>query len=412
MTRDSRRRSFTRWHADPKALQRFVMALIEAEVNRLRPDGASFAAPPWDRTLRIDEQGLGLDSLERLSVASVLSEALHLHESGIEDLLLARRQIGEWVDIAHQGLLHFDTRLTFRTSGSSGKPTSFSHSLEELQQETTFFARLVSGSVRVLAAVPAHHIYGFLFTVMLPRHIRCTQVLDIRYATPQALQRNLRPGDLLVSHPAHWEMMAKYATAIPPGVTGVTSTAACPDRTARALAMNGLSRLLQIYGSSDTGGIGWRDAPTAPYHLLPYWSRYLADDTRLARRVRGAQRRLHALPDHLAWSDDRSFTVRGRRDAAVQIGGTNVYPEAVRRVLLCHPQVADAAVRPMTPREGGRLKAFVVPKPDTDAAGLSTALMRWVNTKLAVPERPRSYTIGAALPVNNLGKLCDWSTSG
>jgi 4-coumarate--CoA ligase (photoactive yellow protein activation family) len=254
--------------------------------------------------------------------------------------------------------------------------------------------------------------YGFLFTVMLPRHIRCTQVLDIRYTTPQALQRSLRPGDLLVSHPAHWEMMAKYATAIPTGVTGVTSTAACPDRTSRALAVNGLSRLLQIYGSSETGGIGWRDAPTAPYDLFPYLSRDLADDTRLARCVRGAQRRLHALPDHLTWSDDRSFTVRGRRDAAVQIGGTNVYPEAVRRVLLCHPQVADAAVRPMTLREGGRLKAFVVPKPDTDAAGLSTALMRWVNTKLGVPERPRSFTIGAALPVNNLGKLCDWSTSG
>jgi long-chain acyl-CoA synthetase len=412
MTRDASRRSLTRWHADPKALQRFVMALIEAEVNRLRPDCARIAAPPWDRTLRIDEQGLGLDSLERLSVASVLSEALHLQESGIEDLLLARRRIGEWVDIAHQGLLHFDTRLTFRTSGSGGEPTSFSHSLAELQQETTFLARLVSGSVRVLAAVPAHHIYGFLFTVMLPHHIRCTQVLDIRYATPQALQRNLRPGDLLVSHPAHWEMMAKYATAIPPGVTGVTSTATCPERTARALAKNGLSRLLQIYGSSETGGIGWRDAPTVRYHLFPYWSRDLDDDTRLARRVRGAQRRLRALPDHLSWSDDRSFTVRGRRDAAVQVGGTNVYPEVVRRVLLGHPQVADAAVRPMTPHEGGRLKAFVVPKPDIDAAGLSAALMNWVNTNLAVPERPRSFTIGAALPVNNLGKLCDWSTSG
>src|ERR1700761_5417030 len=96
-----------RWHSSRSALKRLMLALIETEINRLRPNGGGLASPPWDDALRVDEQGLGLDSLERLSVVSVLSEALHLHESGLEDLLLARRRLGEWLDIAHQSLQHF-----------------------------------------------------------------------------------------------------------------------------------------------------------------------------------------------------------------------------------------------------------------------------------------------------------------
>jgi long-chain acyl-CoA synthetase len=400
------------WYADRPALRRFVLALVKTELGRLRPDGAGLASPPWDDSLRIDEQGLGLDSLERLSVASVVTEALHLHESGLEDLLLARRQLGEWLDITREALQHFDARITFRTSGTAGEPKRCTHLLSDLQEEVVFLAELVGDTRRVLTAVPADHLYGFLFTVMLPGLLQARpETTDVRQSTPQAIQQNLRSGDLLISHPVHWALMARYATGITTGVTGVSSTSACPDNVARTLSAIGLSRLLQVYGSSETGGVGWRDSLSEPYQLLPHWTRDTTDSSRLLRGSIALRPRQFEVPDYLNWHDKRSFVVGARRDAAVKIAGINVYLESVRRVLLNHPQVADAAVRLTTSEGGDRLKAFIVAKVGEDPSDLGAALMRWVNSKLTVPERPRSFTVGAALPISACGKLCDWRVS-
>ena len=208
------------WHADPRLLGRFLADLIVGEMTRLRPGDAALPVPPWTNDVGIDERGLGLDSLERLTVASVVSEALHLHESGSEDLLLARPRFGDWLEIAQAGLGRHDARLTFRTSGSSGTPKSCSHSRADLEQEVAHLANVLTGCRRVISVVPAHHIYGFLFTVLLPAQLRCPSVLDVRHLTPQALKHTLRAGDLLVSHPAHWALLARHLDALPPNVGG------------------------------------------------------------------------------------------------------------------------------------------------------------------------------------------------
>jgi acyl-CoA synthetase (AMP-forming)/AMP-acid ligase II len=65
----------------------------------------------------------------------------------------------------------------------------------------------------------------------------------------------------------------------------------------------------------------------------------------------------------------------------------------------------------MTPREGDRLKAYVVPVPGSDAAGLPGELMRWSAMRLSTAERPKSFTIGRSLPMNDRGKLTDWPIS-
>ena len=405
-----------RWSVQrPGALARFVADLVADELAHLRPGGGqSIALPalPWSAELALDEQGLGLDSLERLSVASALNEALHLHESGIEDLLLARRLFGEWLQVAADGLAQFDAKLSFRTSGSSGVAKACPHALANLLQEAEHLARLVPGTQRVLAAVPAHHIYGFLFTVLLPDQLGCNEVIDIRRMTPQAVASMLRPGDLVISHPAHWAILARHAGhlgPLPPGVQGISSTAPCPDPLARQLVDMGLvETLTQVYGSSETAGVAIRTTAGAPFRLMPFWSRDGAEEHRLARTGADESVSLHEVQDHLVWLDEQRFSICGRRDEAVQVGGINVFPARVRQVLLEHPQIIDAAVRLMTPDEGSRLKAFVVTAPGCDPALLQTALWAWTESRLTAPERPKSFTIGETLPLNPMGKLSDW----
>jgi 4-coumarate--CoA ligase (photoactive yellow protein activation family) len=270
--------------------------------------------------------------------------------------------------------------------------------LVSLQQEVDFLAALFAGRQRVFSAVPAHHIYGFLFTVLLPARWPDVVVHDVRRMIPQTLAARLAPGDLLVSHPAHWALMARHAGRLPPDVVGVSSTAPCPATVASELSERGLQRLVQVYGSSETAGIGWRDSPASPYRLMPHWSRPDSEGSALQRLQPDGSHREQVLQDRLDWCGDVQF----------HVAGVNVFPERVRQVLLAHPLVQEATVRRMTPDEGERLKAFVVPRGAVDRQALPGVLDRWVAQHLTASERPRAFAVGDHLPVSALGKKIDW----
>lgn len=396
------------WHREPGVLAQYVSDLITGEISLLRPGAPALSAHDWRAELRLDEEGLGLDSLERLSVASALTSSLHLAQSGLEDLLLVGRTFQAWTDVAHRALEHYNSQLTFYTSGSSGKPKPCVHSLETLWQEVFFLARLLEGTRRILFAVPTHHIYGFLFAILLPAHLQIPR-LDIRQMTPQGVQHRLRDGDLLVSHPAHWELFRRHAVTFPAGVKGVTSTAPCAPSLVLSLLESGLQQLLQVYGSSETAGIGWRFDPGQPYSLMPFWAPHPSDPSSLHRTDPDGSLHVVMPPDYLRWEGDRQFTPAGRIDEAVQVAGVNVFPARIQQKLREHPQVAAAAVRLMRPDEGERLKAFVVPRPGNDSRYLTAELLRWAGTQMTAPEIPKSFTFGTQLPLTSEGKLADWN---
>lgn len=396
------------WHADGPALERVLADLIADEVRRLRPGGSPLPQQPWSASMAFDDSGFGLDSLERHTLAAAIAELLQLHDSTVIDALPAASTFGQYCALAREGLAQDGRRLTFRTSGSTGMPKACTHALTMLEEEVDALAAHIGPRRRVLVAVPVHHIYGFIFGVLLPPSLGTHDVVDVRPLPPQALAGRLQPGDLLVSHPAHWSLLARFGPRLPADVVGTSSTAPCPDALADALVAQGLARLLQIYGSSETAGIGWRDAAGAPYTLMPHWRRAVADDAVLLRRTADGSELRAALQDVIEWLPDGRFRLAGRRDEAVQVAGINVFPARVRDVLLEHPLVEACAVRRMSPTEGERLKAFVVLRAGATPAALLPALEAWVRERLSAPECPRAWSFGDQLPADARGKLVDW----
>jgi long-chain acyl-CoA synthetase len=398
------------WWRPRPVLRRFVSDLLATELSRLRP-GAVPKPQPWHEALAMD-QDLGVDSLERMTLATALAEALHLHESGIEDYLLARRTLGDWIDIADAGLSRFSRELTFRTSGSSGSPKPCVHPLELLMQETAHLATLLEGAQRILSAVPSHHVYGFLFTILLPRAVRLPPeaVVDLRASTPAWLTWGARPGDVVIGHPEFWQAVARTVPRLPPGVVGVTSTAPCPDHVSETLERAGLAQLVQVYGASETGGVGARRSHRDQYRLFPHWtfSPHRADE--LVRALPDGTMQRSVCQDAIDPVDETGFRVGARHDGGVQVAGVNVFPSRVAAILRQHPLVADAAVRLMRPEEGTRLKAFVVPRADAVQDGLLlSGLREWIDMHLTAPERPKAIRTGSCLPATASGKLTDWN---
>ncbi len=359
----------------------------------------------WGEATRVDAGGggggLDLDSLERLNVSAALNEYFHLHEHGAEDHLLAMSRVGEWCDLVEESLRATGTHLTFRTSGSTGEPKRCTHAVADLRAEAAGWARHLGPVSGVIALVPGHHIYGTLFTAMMPDAIGGGECPVERAVGAEAVAR-AEPGTVVVATPTLWAYLARSLIVFPPGVTGVSSTAPLSTQLAHRLRGQRLSRLVEVYGSSETAGIASRDDAAAPFTLLERWRR--AGDGDLVRASDGG---VVAMPDAAEWLDDRRFVVTGRRDGAVQIGGTNVFPERVRLALLAHAGVADAAVR--LECETGRLKAFIVPAgagaPDP---GLVDELDRWCGARLPDVERPRRFALGTTVPRGAMGKPIDW----
>jgi 4-coumarate--CoA ligase (photoactive yellow protein activation family) len=310
--------------------------------------------------------------------------------------------------------------MAFKTSGSSGEPRFALHDAATLAQEVDALRELVPDTRRVIALVPANHIYGFLFTVLLPQRLG-VPVIDARVHSPPSIPAIARAGDLVVGFPTGWHAAAAAGTTWPAGIVGVSSGAPCAPEVGADLLRLGLRQLVEIYGATETGGIGWRATAAAPYRLLPHWQR--VDAERVRRAPPGAPRMLNTrdiaraacdssdfeLPDVVEWRDARHLVPVRRRDRAVQVGGVNVQPDLVCSVLLAHPAVAAARVRLMRPDEGERLKAFIVTRdPGADRGELCRDLESWVEQRLQPPERPRAFAFGASLPANDAGKPADW----
>ncbi len=363
----------------------------------------------WPDELRIgggSPLSLGCDSLDTLSLGAAVNELFHLYEAGHETDLLGLATFGAWVDHVQTALAGGLSRVTFTTSGSTGRPKRCSHDWLFLATEIRFLAETLADRRRVVALVPAHHIYGFLFTALLPDSL-AVDVLSFDRAGLADLKRHLRGGDLVVSFPDRWAWLERSLPAWPPGIIGVTSTAPCPEPLIRDLLGRGLGQMIEVYGSSETAGVGLRTAPGDPYRLMPQW-RFAEPFDALAPTLIHSSGLKAPLPDRTAWRQADLFQLAGRRDGAVQVGGVNVHPARIAGRLNERPGVRAAAVRLMRVEEGSRLKAFIVPEPGVDADQLRDALNEWADQALTSAERPKAFTFGADLPRAMMGKATDW----
>jgi long-chain acyl-CoA synthetase len=341
-----------------------------------------------------------LDSLDQLAVARLVTEFFELEKTGAEEWLLRRHRLSEWSELVcdnlNDGTL---SQIWFRSGGTTGDPRVEGQALPHLLSEVREISGLVPDTRRIIALVPLHHIYGFIWGPLLADELNVPLIHG--EAAVEEAHHNLQPGDLLLGVPEWWRYLGKIRRGLPAGVTGVTSTAPCPPEVVNAALAKGLETMIEVYGASDTGGIAWRTEPGRGFQLFRHWCK--RDDDHLVSDA-GT---ISLLPDHVEWQSDRTLIPLRRRDEAIQVGGVNVWPDRVRAFIERHPGVACCSVRPMATDHGTRLKAFIVAVHPGDD-GLKSDLRDWLKANLSAAERPINLTLGDALPRNAMGKLCDW----
>ena len=376
------------------------------------------------QTVCWDKDNLYLDSLARMQLATAAATWCNAYDAGFEDLFLARRSSADWADVMVRARQSGASHFTFATSGSTGARQFIRHREDVLAAEAQAWAQVLELITkqahgkpisRIIVLAPTHHIYGFIWGVLLPLALG-VQALDADIAALPPLLT----GDLIVAVPDQWVWMSKAQLSPgvwPDSIYGVSSTAPLPKKTHDQLALKqmvacgrpALHCLLQIYGSSETAGLAWRTDPTQPYTLAPGRVRSSGggDCDAINLQLPDGSWVDLAIQDQISWASDTDFHLLSRTDHSVQVGGHNVSPQWVTDQLMRHPAVKQASVRLNVNAEPARLKAFVVLK----APGLTqqrAELEAWVIEQLPWYAAPGAISYGAELPRNALGKASDW----
>lgn len=315
-----------------------------------------------------------------------------------------------------------DAPIELTTSGSSGAPKPILKRVGQLDAEVLAHAAQwgpLLGADPVFATVPHFHIYGLLFRLLGP--LSAGRPFDTAVAaTPHALLNRLRAQGrgTVISSPAHLSRLgdlldpaelAPYTTAI------FSSGAPLGADTAATLGAALGQAPIEVYGSTETGGIAWRrqwPQAESPWQPLPGVDIALDDAGILQVRSPFADDdALVSTGDLAEVTADGHFRLRGRADRILKLEGKRVALPAMEQRLAEHPWVAACAIV-LLPGQRDRLGAVA----SLTAAGLQAlategrrAVAEGLRTHLLAHfERvtlPRRWRFPAALPYNERGKL-------
>ena len=221
------------------------------------------------------------------------------------------------------------------TGGSTGKPKIWPKTLHNLFGEAAFLSAMfnIKPDDIIASTVPPQHIYGLLFSTLMPLISNCS-VLEPMYTLPQEILSAVHKHGttVLVSVPAQYHALKtsglrQHALRIAFSSAGLLNTkAACFFHTATGI------NITEIFGSTETGGIAWRQSPSDGQSWRPFknvqWKiqkqHLLVCSDFLSPELPRNKDGFFTTSDHIEPSPGGSFSLHGRCDDIVKVGGKRV----------------------------------------------------------------------------------------
>lgn len=303
--------------------------------------------------------------------------------------------------------------VTVHTSGTTGAGRGVHKTAAQLLGEARVLAGAfdLEGGRPVLSTVPPHHVYGLLFGVLVPLLTGAPFVRETPLH-PEAVAAAARSSraDILVGTPAHlrgFEVLDRDALA--PVRRVFSSGAPLAPATAKMLAGRFGVSVIEVLGSTETGGIAHRVASdgAGPWTPLPGVHVSAEPDGRI--RLSSPFLAADAVKptvgdDRIVMLEDGRFQHLGRIDDVVKVGGRRISLADMEQTLLGLPGIHDAALHaePTAAGRGVRVRAAVATdEPDWTPATVRDALARWFDPVTL----PRTIRVAPALPRDPSGKL-------
>lgn len=293
--------------------------------------------------------------------------------------------------------------LVVHTSGTTGAPEAIPKKISQLLSEVAtleaqFGEKL--GDAAIVATVSHQHIYGLLFKVLWPLLTgRAIYARSLNF--PEELAETLANCScIFVASPAHLKRLPEHLKWSGANLRAVFSSGGPLEIEVAHDVEKLLGQVpIEVYGSSETGGIAWRQRLVGmddSWLPLPnvVWRMELENNLLEVRSPHLASNAWMRLADRVQASVDGRFLLMGRSDRIVKIEEKRISLAAIEALLLASELVTELSVVVCDagPDQRQRLAAIIV---------LSELGKRFLiaNGKIALNLRLRSLLIGFVEPV-------------
>jgi len=308
-------------------------------------------------------------------------------------------------------------RLSLCTSGSSGEPKRIDKSLRQLANEVEALEQLWGadlGEACILGSVATQHIYGLLFRVLWPL---CAgrPFLRKQLAFPEDLQRASRehPAFAWVASPALLKRMGDNLDW--PALSAVrrvfSSGGALPADAAQSLHQRLGQWPTEILGSSETGGIAWRQGESL---WQPFAGVELSQDSDGALLIASPYLpagHVEHTADAARIQADGRFELLGRLDRIVKLEEKRISLPMLEQALVAHDWVAEARLGVVQENRASLGALLVLSESGLFALrehgrrSLTETLRRHLGDHCEALALPRRWRLLRQLPLTSQGKL-------
>lgn len=308
-------------------------------------------------------------------------------------------------------------RLSLCTSGSSGEPKRIDKSLRQLANEVEALEQLWGadlGEACIIGSVATQHIYGLLFRVLWPL---CAGRPFVRkqLAFPEDMQRASRehPAFAWVASPALLKRMGDNLDW--PALSAVrrvfSSGGALPLEAAQSLDQRLQQWPTEILGSSETGGIAWRQGDVL---WQPFAAVELSQDSDGALLIASPYLpagHVEHSADAARIAADGRFELLGRLDRIVKLEEKRISLPMLEQALVAHAWVAEARLGVVQENRASLGALLVLSDAGLFALrehgrrSLTESLREHLKAHCEALALPRRWRLLRQLPLNSQGKL-------
>jgi acyl-coenzyme A synthetase/AMP-(fatty) acid ligase/3-hydroxymyristoyl/3-hydroxydecanoyl-(acyl carrier protein) dehydratase len=307
--------------------------------------------------------------------------------------------------------------LSLCTSGSSGEPKRIDKTLRQLANEVEALEQLWGadlGEACIIGSVATQHIYGLLFRVLWPL---CAGRRFVRrqLAFSEDLQRASRehPAFAWVASPALLKRMGDNLDW--PALSAVrrvfSSGGALPLEAAQSLQQRLQQWPTEILGSSETGGIAWRQGESL---WQPFAGVELSQDSDGALLIASPYLpvgHVEHSADAARIAADGRFELLGRLDRIVKLEEKRISLPMLEQALVNHDWVAEARLGVVQENRASLGALLVLSESGLFALrehgrrGLAETLRKHLSQHCEALALPRRWRLLRQMPLNSQGKL-------
>ncbi len=260
------------------------------------------------------------------------------------------------------------------TSGSTGHPKLIRKTKDQISSEALYWKNNLESALgwkwvpsdRFQVTVPLCHLYGLIWGYELPRILGA----DIRYSSPSAIPEiEFLDSDVLIAIPYSLRLWMEKHIPLPKRI--ISSGSKFPVPLAQAFRAEGKVDIREIYGSTETGAMGFRNPMwKARFTLLPSVTPRLLsmkeEEVLLVRSEFVSEVAWELKPDtdkpshweETKLTDESGFFMTndigdyseigwnyfGRIDRLIKVKGKRISLDIVESLIASMPEVADVAV--------------------------------------------------------------------